>query len=71
MKIVTISMELGIDNMDDEIDFSNKESVADFLSKMLYEDPEWFGGFGPENITSIVNVESDDEAYWKRKSEHH
>ena len=56
MKIVTITMELGIDNMEDEIDFSNKESIADFLSRMLYEDAEWFGGFGPENITEIKDT---------------
>jgi hypothetical protein len=57
MKIVTISMELGIDNMEDEIDFSNKEAIADFLSNILYEDPEFFGDFGPENITDVKDVD--------------
>lgn len=57
MKIVKVSIELGIYNMDDEIDFSNKESVAEFLNNRLYEDPEFFGNFGPENIESIRDVE--------------
>ncbi len=57
MKIVTITMELGIDNMDDEIDFSDKEEIAEFLNKMLYEDAEFFGDFGPENITEVKDVD--------------
>jgi len=24
---------------------------------MLYEDAEWFGGFGPENITEVKDVD--------------
>jgi hypothetical protein len=57
MKIVTITMELGIDNMDDEIDFSNKEEIAEFLNNMLYEDAEFFGDFGPENILEVRAVD--------------
>jgi len=57
MKIVKVSIELGIYDMDDEVDFSNKESVAEFLNNRLYEDPEFFGDFGPENIESIRDVE--------------
>jgi hypothetical protein len=57
MKLVKISMELVIEGMDNEIDFSNKESVADFLNNALYEDPEFFGDFGPENIVEIREVD--------------
>lgn len=56
MKLVRITMELGFENLEDSIDFSNKESIADYLSNMLYEDPEFFGGFGPENIESITEI---------------
>lgn len=57
MKIVTLSIELGFENLDDRIDFNNKESIADFLSNILYEDPEFFGNFGPENITDVKDVD--------------
>jgi len=57
MRIVTISMELGFENLDDRIDFNNKESIADFLSNILYEDPEFFGNFGPENITDVKEID--------------
>lgn len=57
MKIVTLSIELGFENLDDRIDFNNKESIADFLSNILYEDPEFFGDFGPENITDVKDVD--------------
>ena len=50
-------MTLGIDNMEDEIDFSNKQAIADFLSNMIYEQPEFFGDFGPENITEVKDVD--------------
>ena len=57
MKIVTVQIELGIDNMEDEIDFSDKEQISDFLNKMLYEDSEFFGDFGPENIIEVKEAE--------------
>lgn len=56
MKIVTISMELGFENVHDGIDFNDKESIANFLNIMLYEDPEFFGEFGPENITEVKEI---------------
>lgn len=49
MKLIKISMELGID---DEIS-SDKDAVADYLNNKLYMDPEFFGEFGPENIVEI------------------
>ena len=57
MKIVTLSIELGFENLDDRIDFNDKESIADFLSNILYEDPEFFGNFGPENITDVKDID--------------
>ena len=57
MKIVTVQIELGIDNMEDEIDFSDKEQVAEFLNNALYNDPEFFGEFGPENIIEVKEAE--------------
>ena len=50
MKIVTITMELVID---DDIEESN---IHDYLNDKLYTDPEFFGDFGPENITEITTV---------------
>jgi hypothetical protein len=50
MKIVTIKMELVIDE-----DITNLDKIADYLNNKLYTDPEFFGDFGPENIDSIDN----------------
>ena len=50
MKIVTISMELVID--DDISD--DYERIADYLNDKLFLDPEFFGGFGPENICGVI-----------------
>jgi hypothetical protein len=50
MKIVTISMELVID--DDISD--DYERIADYLNDKLFHDPEFFGDFGPENITGVI-----------------
>ena len=47
MKIITITMELVID---DDI----KESfIPEYLNDKLHTDPEFFGDFGPENITEV------------------
>ena len=50
MKIVTISMELVID--DDISD--DYDRISDYLNDKLYTDPEFFGDFGPENITEVI-----------------
>jgi hypothetical protein len=50
MKIVTISMELVID--DDISD--DYERIADYLNDKLFLDPEFFGDFGPENISGVI-----------------
>ena len=58
MKLVTISMELVID---DDI----KESfIPEYLNDKLYTDPEFFGDFGPENITGVVTVVEQSDPYW-------
>lgn len=53
MKIIKISMELVID---DELT-TNKDALAEYLNQKLYEDPEFFGDFGPKNIESIKEFE--------------
>ena len=52
MKIVTIKMDLVIDD-----DITDSNQIADYLNKKLYEDPEFFGDFGPENIVDIKDME--------------
>lgn len=54
MKLVKVSIELGID--EDE-NFYLPEEIADYLNNKLYNDPEWFGGFGPENIVEVREFE--------------
>lgn len=48
MKIVTIKMDLVIDE-----DLIDLDGITDYLNKKLYEDPEFFGDFGKENIDNI------------------
>ena len=48
MKLIKVSMELVIDD-----DIEDKDTIANYLNKKLYEDPEFFGDFGPENIEMI------------------
>jgi hypothetical protein len=48
MKLIKISMELVIDE-----NMTDLDSIASYLNNKLYEDPEFFGDFGPENIEII------------------
>jgi hypothetical protein len=64
MRIVTVSIELGIDDDVDILndstwvgDYYNKDKIVDYLNDKLYSDPEWFGDFGPENIESVTELE--------------
>jgi hypothetical protein len=57
MKIITVSVELAFENVHDGIDFNDKESIAEYLNNALYESPEFFGDFGPENITEVKDVD--------------
>lgn len=54
MKLVKVEIELGID---DENCGNCHEDIAGYLNKMLYNDPEFFGEFGKENITSVEEFE--------------
>ncbi len=55
LKLVTVSIDLGISS--NECDIKSKESISEYLNKMLYEDPEFFGGFGPENIITVKDMD--------------
>ena len=59
MKLIKVSMELVID--DDTCQMSdgiyNKDCIASYLNNKLYNDPEFFGEFGPENIDSVEEFE--------------
>lgn len=57
MKIVTVSVELAFENVHEGIDFNDKESIAEYLNNALYESPEFFGDFGPENITDVKDID--------------
>ena len=52
---MTLTIDLGIGS--EECDIQSKQSIADFLNKKLYEDPEFFGDFGPENIVDIKDMD--------------
>ncbi len=55
MKLVKVQIELVIDDDTCEMieGVYNKDCIIDYLNSKLYTDPEFFGDFGPENITSI------------------
>lgn len=50
MKLVKVEIELVIDDEDCGNGF---EDVSSYLNKMLYNDPEFFGEFGKENIVEV------------------
>jgi hypothetical protein len=54
MKIVTISMELVIPDEDDHFQNDSIESICNYLNDKLYNDPEFFGDFGSENISGVI-----------------
>jgi len=41
---------------------SDKEKIADYLNEKLYQDPEFFGDFGKENIQIISHDISTEDA---------
>lgn len=53
MKLVKITMELGID---DELS-NDKDAIASYLTNKLYVDPEFFGEFCQENIVEVKELE--------------
>lgn len=52
MKLVKIEMELVIDD-DLENDY---DIISQYLNDKLYNDPEFFGDFGPENISEVKEL---------------
>lgn len=71
MKLVTVCIALVIDDNVDVLNsapngasnyyydgsYYDKNKVVDYLNNKLYNDPEFFGDFGPENIVSIKDIE--------------
>ena len=55
IRVVTIQMDLAI--LNNECECINKNDIISYLNKKLYEDPEFFGEFGPENILKIDYVD--------------
>jgi len=55
MKLVRITMELGIDDEDSLL--NDKESIAAYLNEKLHMDPEFFGDFAEENIVEVRELE--------------
>lgn len=56
MKIVTISMELVVGDIEDDL-------IYEYLNTKLYTDPEFFGDFGPENIVDIKEIDEQSSYY--------
>lgn len=56
IRVVTIQMELAIPN--DDCSCLDRDDICNYLNNKLYEDPEFFGEFGPENIVRVASLES-------------
>ena len=63
MKLVTVCIALVIDDNIDILndgnagDYYSKTKIVNYLNDKIYNDPEFFGDFGPENIVSIKDIE--------------
>jgi len=51
IRVVTITMDLAISG--EECDCLSPNSIAEFLNRKLYTDPEFFGDFAEENIAKV------------------
>ena len=56
IRVVTIQMELAIPS--DDCECLNRDDICNYLNKKLYEDPEFFGEFGSENIVKVDTIDS-------------
>lgn len=56
IRVVTIQMDLAIPT--DDYHCVSKEDICNYLNIKMYEDPEFFGEFGPENILRVGTLES-------------
>jgi hypothetical protein len=68
MKIVKVSIELVIDEDDkfllpsrtidgNVVQMYDLDEISNYLNDKLYNDPEFFGDFGPENIVEVKDFE--------------
>jgi hypothetical protein len=71
MRIVNVSIDLVIDDTIDILNsapsgsnnyyydgsYYDKTKIADYLNDKIYNDPEFFGDFGPENIVTVKEIE--------------
>jgi hypothetical protein len=57
MRIVKITMELVIDDLECVDPYPDYGAIAHYLTNKLYSDPEFFGDFSPENIISVGEFE--------------
>ena len=67
MKVVQVSIELVIDKDDkfllpsrtidgNVVQMYNLDEISNYLNDKLYNDPEFFGDFGPENIKEVIDL---------------
>ena len=56
IRVVTIQMELAIPN--DDCECLSRNEICNYLNIKMYEDPEFFGEIGPENIVKVDTLES-------------
>jgi hypothetical protein len=55
IRVITIQMDLAIPN--NECECIDKNDITSYLNKKLYENPEFFGELGPENIVRVDYIE--------------
>jgi hypothetical protein len=56
IRVITIQMELAIPI--DDCECVSKNDICNYLNKKLYEDPEFFGEIGPENLVKVDTIDS-------------
>lgn len=56
IRVVTLQIELAISG--DECDCLSPNSIAEFLNRKLWNDPEFFGDFAKENIVKVEALDS-------------
>lgn len=56
IRVVKIQIEVAIQS--EECDCLSPNSIADFLNRKLYNDPEFFGDFAAENVIEVRALDS-------------
>lgn len=54
LKVVTITMHMVVSS--EVCDVNSKDSICYYLNTKLYEDPEFFGEFVPDNIVEVKEL---------------